>query len=78
VNFKTILQDKDKSIEKESPDFHFVRWLAQEKQLLGIPPSAFYTPDHAWLAHQYIRFNFFKKEETLIEAEQILRSINDL
>jgi kynurenine--oxoglutarate transaminase/cysteine-S-conjugate beta-lyase/glutamine--phenylpyruvate transaminase len=52
-------------------DYRFVKWLAREKCVLGIPPSAFYCDDHKILAKDFIRFNFYKKLETLEKAKAI-------
>lgn len=54
-------------------DIRFVKWLAKKKQLLGIPPSAFYSAEHKHFARNYIRFNFYKKTETLEKAKEILK-----
>jgi len=51
--------------------------FCREKKLLGIPPSAFYSKDHKHLAKEYIRFNFYKKDSTLDEAENILRTFQN-
>jgi len=56
-------------------DFRFVKWLAKKKQLLGIPPSAFYSLEHKHQASSYIRFNFYKRHETLKKAKDILQRV---
>jgi len=56
----------------EPKDYRFVRWLCKEKKLGGIPPTAFYSRPHKALAENYIRFCFFKKDETLADAEKII------
>ncbi|EEC17862.1 kynurenine aminotransferase, putative, partial [Ixodes scapularis] len=40
--------------------FLFMRYSKEFKKLQGIPPSAFYGPDHKPLAQDLIRFCFFK------------------
>lgn len=60
---------------EETEDFQFVKWLIREKNLVGVPPSAFYSKNHKVLAKDYIRFNFYKKEETLDKADKILRTL---
>ena len=65
--------DLSKETEKED-DFKFVKWLIREKKLVGIPPSAFYSEGHKHLAGDFIRFNFYKKEETLDEADKIFQT----
>lgn len=56
-------------------DVRFVIWLAKEKQLLGVPPSAFYSVPNKPQARDYIRFNFYKKLDTLSKAEEKLKQI---
>lgn len=58
----------------DTRDAKFVKWLIREKKLAGIPPSAFYGDENKPLARDLIRFCFFKKEETIEGAGEILRS----
>lgn len=44
----------------ERKDFRFVKWLSRNRKLQGIPPSAFYSPDHGDIGENYIRFCFIK------------------
>ncbi|KAK7067172.1 Kynurenine--oxoglutarate transaminase 3 [Halocaridina rubra] len=57
---------------KERKDFRFVKWLSRNRKLQGIPPSAFYSPDHGHIGEDYIRFCFIKEDENLEKAGQIL------
>lgn len=41
-------------------DFRFVKWLAKNVQLQGIPFSAFYSEGNKNMAENYLRFCFFK------------------
>nr|CAD2138193.1 unnamed protein product [Meloidogyne enterolobii] len=61
-----------KSENGEGIDYDFCRWLCREKKLAGIPPSAFYSPQNRQGNDHYIRLCFFKKDETLQQAIQIL------
>uniref|UniRef100_A0A914I2Y9 Aminotransferase class I/classII domain-containing protein n=1 Tax=Globodera rostochiensis TaxID=31243 RepID=A0A914I2Y9_GLORO len=54
-------------------DFEFCRWLCREKKLAAIPPSAFYSPENRKGNDHFIRLCFFKKDETLEKAIDILR-----
>ncbi|KAH7725304.1 kynurenine-oxoglutarate transaminase [Aphelenchoides avenae] len=54
-------------------DYRFVRWLCRDKKLATIPPSAFYSPEHKAGNDHLVRLCFFKKDETLDAAEDILR-----
>ncbi|XP_071097678.1 kynurenine aminotransferase-like isoform X1 [Haliotis cracherodii] len=54
-------------------DFQFVRWMTREKKLAAIPPSAFYSKEHKFMAEKYIRFCFIKEDSTLKKAAKILQ-----
>lgn len=41
-------------------DFRFVKWLAKNVKLQGIPFSAFYSEENKHMAENYLRFCFFK------------------
>lgn len=56
-------------------DHKFVRWLSKNKKLQGIPPSAFYSPEHKSLAEDFIRLCYFKNESTLREAESLIAKL---
>ena len=58
----------------DTRDAKFCKWLMKEKKLASIPPSAFYGPENKHLAQNMIRFCFFKKEETIDGAGEILKS----
>uniref|UniRef100_A0A914W1F3 Uncharacterized protein n=1 Tax=Plectus sambesii TaxID=2011161 RepID=A0A914W1F3_9BILA len=53
-------------------DYRFVRWLCKEKKLAGIPPSAFYCDENKHMGENFVRFCFYKKDETLAAAAKIL------
>ncbi|XP_060557184.1 kynurenine--oxoglutarate transaminase 3-like [Ruditapes philippinarum] len=57
-------------------DFKFIRWMCKEKRLSAIPPTAFYCKADQKLGEKYIRFCFFKKDETLEAASKVLKSWN--
>jgi len=54
-------------------DYRFVKWFAKTFKLLGIPPSAFYSEDHKNQAEDFIRLCFYKKTDTLQQADEILK-----
>uniref|UniRef100_T1IUF5 Aminotransferase class I/classII large domain-containing protein n=1 Tax=Strigamia maritima TaxID=126957 RepID=T1IUF5_STRMM len=64
INFDTGVE--------EAKDYKFVKWLTKEKKLAGIPPTAFYSSEHKDIGSSYIRFCFFKDDETLKKAGAIL------
>jgi len=51
----------------ERRDFEFVRWMIRENKLGPIPPSAFYSADHAHMVGNLTRFALCKSDD-LIEA----------
>lgn len=53
-------------------DFKFVKWLSKNVKLQGIPFSVFYNEANKSKAENYLRFCFFKKDETLQNAEKII------
>ncbi|KAL3076699.1 hypothetical protein niasHS_013495 [Heterodera schachtii] len=66
---------RNESDEMENAlDFGFCRWLCREKKLATIPPSAFYSPENRKGNDHFIRLCFFKKDETLQKAIDILRN----
>lgn len=56
----------------ERKDFRFVKWLSRNRKLQGIPPSAFYSPEHGDIGENYIRFCFIKEDANLEKAGEIL------
>lgn len=68
-------------IEQEKPgatrDYKFVYYMTKKKGIQGIPPSAFYSEEHKRLGENYVRFCFMKKNETLNEAERILKNVKN-
>lgn len=76
ANTASISKNYDFSQEfGATKDHKFVRWLSKNKKLQGIPPSAFYSPDHKNLAEDFIRLCYFKKESTLKEAESLIAKL---
>jgi kynurenine--oxoglutarate transaminase/cysteine-S-conjugate beta-lyase/glutamine--phenylpyruvate transaminase len=65
----------DFSTGDEEYDYQFVKWLAKEKSIALIPPSAFYTPEHKHLSGKMVRFSFCKTNDILQEGYKILRSL---
>jgi len=61
--------------QKSNKDYEFCRWLANEIGVVGIPPSAFYSPEKVNLAASYARFAFCKKDETMEEAAKRLEKL---
>ena len=51
-------------------DYQFCRWLTKDIGVAAIPPSAFYSKQHANMAANYARFAFCKKDESFDMAHQ--------
>lgn len=56
-------------------DYQFCRWLTKEVGVAAIPPSAFYSKDHAHMAANYARFAFCKKQESFDGARERLKKL---
>ncbi len=55
-------------------DFNICRWLTSHVGVAAIPPSAFYSPEHKYLAQNLARFCYCKTETVLNEAARRLRA----
>ncbi|XP_072387887.1 kynurenine aminotransferase-like isoform X1 [Diabrotica undecimpunctata] len=58
-------------------DYRATKWMIKNIGLQGIPPSAFYGPDHKKLGEPFIRYCFLKKDENLQKAAAILKKWKD-
>ncbi|KAG5899624.1 hypothetical protein JTB14_037282 [Gonioctena quinquepunctata] len=66
----------DLSSEKdEYLDVRFSKWLIKTHRLQGLPTSLFFTDDNKRKNETFVRFCFYKKEDTLNEAAQILERL---
>jgi kynurenine---oxoglutarate transaminase / cysteine-S-conjugate beta-lyase / glutamine---phenylpyruvate transaminase len=54
-------------------DYRFTKYMSKNVGLQGIPPTAFYSRSHKNLAENYVRYCFFKKDENLKKAAEILQ-----
>jgi aspartate/methionine/tyrosine aminotransferase len=75
-----ILEDHDYSFEGENNklykrDYKYLLKMAYEKKVVGIPLSAFYTPENAHIGEHYIRLAFCKKQETMQKAFDNLNNL---
>ncbi|XP_061540208.1 kynurenine--oxoglutarate transaminase 3-like [Phycodurus eques] len=59
--------------EDEAYDFKFAKWMSREKKLGGLPVTAFVGEESNKAFEKYIRFCFFRRDETLDAAERILK-----
>jgi aspartate/methionine/tyrosine aminotransferase len=73
IDSKAYMNPKDPAQQ----DYQFCRWLTKEIGVAAIPPSAFYSPEHAFMAKNFARFCFCKKDETLEEGAKRLQKLKN-
>ncbi|CAI6356092.1 unnamed protein product [Macrosiphum euphorbiae] len=72
-NWKMFENKIDLTLETdEYMDLRFTKWLSKNVKLQSIPFSIFFSERSKLCAQDYMRLCFFKKDETLKEAEKIL------
>ncbi|XP_066598260.1 kynurenine aminotransferase isoform X3 [Prorops nasuta] len=67
-----LTEEKD-----ENKDYKFTKWMTKNVGIQGIPPSAFYSPQHKHLGEENVRYCFIKTDENLQRAADILRKWKD-
>ncbi|MBE0649434.1 MAG: aminotransferase class I/II-fold pyridoxal phosphate-dependent enzyme [Bacteroidales bacterium] len=70
--YGTYFQLLDYSNISDKNEMDFARWLVEEHKIAAIPVSPFY---HKKDDHKVLRFCFAKKDETIMEAAEILSKI---
>jgi len=67
----SALENKVKLHEEtdENKDYRFTKWMTKNVGLQGIPPSAFYGPEHKTLAEDYVRYCFIKVSACCYEGK---------
>lgn len=55
-------------------DYRFTKWMIKNVGLQGIPPSVFFNESNKHLMEDYVRYCFFKKDENLQKAAEILNN----
>jgi kynurenine--oxoglutarate transaminase/cysteine-S-conjugate beta-lyase/glutamine--phenylpyruvate transaminase len=63
---------KFSSDDKEVKDSKFVKYLIKEKGLATIPSSVFYSDEHQLYGENYIRFCYFKVNNTFLHLFALL------
>lgn len=53
-------------------DYRFTKWMTKNVGIQGIPTSTFYSIQNKCLGENFVRYCFFKKDENLSEAADIL------
>ncbi len=77
ANITKFVQKINNGDADECQDVKLVKYLIKEKGLATIPISIFYSDENSAFGQNFIRFNFFKDEETLARAAEILKSLNN-
>lgn len=54
-------------------DYRFTKWMIKNVGIQGIPPTVFYNTANKSLMENYVRYCFFKKDENLQKAADILQ-----
>ncbi|XP_031556293.1 kynurenine--oxoglutarate transaminase 3-like [Actinia tenebrosa] len=67
------LNEYDKS--DDPVDYKFIRWLAKEKGIALVPPSAFYGADNKALAGTNVRVCLMKADSSIEKAAELLKKI---
>ena len=72
ANWTNMEPKADISGDTGPEDLRLIRWLAKNWKLHAVPPSAFCSEQSRHLMTDFIRFNFYKKDETLEMAKEVL------
>lgn len=56
-------------------DFKLSWFLIQELGVAAVPPTEFFTPEHAHIVQDFLRFAFCKEDEVLRTAQERLRGL---
>jgi kynurenine--oxoglutarate transaminase/cysteine-S-conjugate beta-lyase/glutamine--phenylpyruvate transaminase len=63
----------DLSQETDSErDYRFTKYMTKNIGVQGIPPSAFYNQSNKYLGEDYVRYCYFKTQDNLQQAANIL------
>lgn len=54
-------------------DFRFTKWMVKNVGVMGIPPTVFFNENHKSAMETCVRFCFFKQDEKLQKATELLR-----
>lgn len=76
ADWSPISSRADLTSEKDARrDYRFTKWMTKKLGLQGIPPSAFYSEPNKHLGEDFVRYCFFKKDENLQKAAEILQKL---
>ncbi|XP_055620324.1 kynurenine aminotransferase isoform X4 [Toxorhynchites rutilus septentrionalis] len=78
ADWSSLASKVDLSQETDTrKDYRFTKWMTRTVGLQGIPPSAFYSEPNKSLGENFVRYCFFKKDDTLQKAAYILEQWKD-
>jgi kynurenine aminotransferase len=83
VNFSKVkipkqeLEQVPAHVRERGKDFGVCYWLLTKMGVVSIPPTEFYTKNHAHEAEDYLRFAFCKDIDTLKEAGKKLMKLKE-
>lgn len=78
ANWVKLTDKVDLSTEKDRyRDYRFTKYMTKKVGLQGIPPSAFYSEPNKHLGEDFVRFCFFKTDDVLDQAANILKLWNE-
>uniref|UniRef100_A0A5S6Q4M2 Aminotran_1_2 domain-containing protein n=1 Tax=Trichuris muris TaxID=70415 RepID=A0A5S6Q4M2_TRIMR len=75
ADYKNLNHHIDCASSAEPADYLFVKWLCREKKLGLIPMSAFFSKEHKFMGEDFVRFCFFKEDDTLNSARSIIKTL---
>ncbi|XP_045462049.1 kynurenine aminotransferase-like [Harmonia axyridis] len=74
TDWSPLASKVDLKNEKDKyPDYRFTKWMTKTLGLQGIPVTAFYSEQHKYLAENFVRYCFIKKDDNIRKAADILR-----
>jgi aspartate/methionine/tyrosine aminotransferase len=65
----------DSGAPDSTRDYQLCRWLTKDIGVAAIPPSAFYSAEHAHMAANFARFAFCKKDQSFEEASKRFKKL---
>ncbi|XP_031631270.1 kynurenine--oxoglutarate transaminase 3-like [Contarinia nasturtii] len=74
ANWSALENKADLSTELDTQqDFRFTKWMIKNVGVLAMPPSAFFSDTNKSMMEHFVRYCFFKTDENLQTAANILK-----
>ncbi|XP_055310048.1 kynurenine aminotransferase-like [Sitodiplosis mosellana] len=75
ADWSALESKADLSTESDAQkDYRMTKWMIKNVGLQGIPPSVFYNETNKSIMETFVRYCFFKKDENLEKAADILKN----